>query len=669
MAKNFYLRMAAANLRRDKGMYVPYAISYIIFSAIYFMVVTLMTTDGLKNVPEKDSIKTMFALGMIIMSITTIIFMLYINSFLIKRRKKEFGLYGILGLEKRHISRIIIFENFILSSISLVLGIVSSCVFGNLIFLLLLKTLKVSPDSHFSLNWQPFSITTVLFAIIFVLTTAFNFIQVRTANPIDLLKGEQVGEKKVRFVLLKTLIGTALLVTAYYMANTVKNGGAALNQFFVAVLMVIVATNLLFQAGSQFVLHRLKSRKKFYYKAKNFIAISGLFHRMKQNAAGLANICILSTMVLVTISTCVALYLGQEDIIRYNNPNDLEIIIHDRLSEEKINSINDIIDKEASAKGIMIQDFYRYNRAATSSVFLLNGKILPYNSPEIDRDTPMYELWSQIRGLQVVPLAEYIAVTGDNRELADKEVLLLTDKEDLKLIDMKTLDKDYVIKDTLIDTVFNKGKNTPVTDIFLITADEQNAEKLLENYYQQKWDDASSYKFILNMEGNEKDQLEFTYNLKEKLISAAEGNTITVSSIDLRRQEDYGLFGGLLFLGIFFTIMFLCATVLIIYFKQVSEGYDDRERYEILQKVGMDDREVKKTISRQILLVFFLPLAAAVLHLSAARHMIIKMLESFYLFDTMLSTVCIIGSGVIFAVIYVCVYKFTARAYYRIIKF
>ncbi|WOO37360.1 ABC transporter permease [Anaerocolumna sp. AGMB13020] len=669
MAKNFYLRMAAANLRRDKGMYVPYAISYIIFSAIYFMVVTLMTTDGLKNVPEKDSIKTMFALGMIIMSITTIIFMLYINSFLIKRRKKEFGLYGILGLEKRHISRIIIFENFILSSISLVLGIVSSCVFGNLIFLLLLKTLKVSPDSHFSLNWQPFSITTVLFAIIFVLTTAFNFIQVRTANPIDLLKGEQVGEKKVRFVLLKTLIGTALLVTAYYMANTVKNGGAALNQFFVAVLMVIVATNLLFQAGSQFVLHRLKSRKKFYYKAKNFIAISGLFHRMKQNAAGLANICILSTMVLVTISTCVALYLGQEDIIRYNNPNDLEIIIHDRLSEEKINSINDIIDKEASAKGIMIQDFYRYNRAATSSVFLLNGKILPYNSPEIDRDTPMYELWSQIRGLQVVPLAEYIAVTGDNRELADKEVLLLTDKEDLKLIDMKTLDKDYVIKDTLIDTVFNKGKNTPVTDIFLITADEQNAEKLLENYYQQKWDDASSYKFILNMEGNEKDQLEFTYNLKEKLISAAEGNTITVSSIDLRRQEDYGLFGGLLFLGIFFTIMFLCATVLIIYFKQVSEGYDDRERYEILQKVGMDDREVKKTISRQILLVFFLPLAAAVLHLSAARHMIIKMLESFYLFDTMLSTVCIIGSGVIFAVIYVCVYKFTARTYYRIIKF
>ncbi len=668
MAKNFYLRMAAANLRRDKGMYVPYAVSYIIFSAIYFMVVTLMTTDGLKNVPEKDSIKSMFALGMIVMNITTVIFMLYINSFLIKRRKKEFGLYGILGLEKRHVSRIIIFENFILSFISLVLGIISSCVFGNLVFLLLLNTLKVSPDSHFSLTWHPFVITTALFAVIFVLTTAFNFIQVRTANPIDLLKGGQVGEKKVRFVLLKTMIGTALLIAAYYMANTVKNGGAALNQFFVAVIMVIVATNLLFQAGSQFVLKRLKNRKKFYYKANNFIAISGLFHRMKQNAAGLANICILSTMVLVTISTCVALYLGQEDMLKYNNPNDLEIMVHDQLSEEKINSINDIIEKEASEKGIKIRDLYKYYRA-TSSVFLLNGRILPYNSPEIDRNIPMYELWSHIRGLQVVPLAEYIAVTGDNRELADNEVLLVTDKENLEVIDTKTFGKDYVIKDTLSDTVFNIGKNTPVTDIFLVTADEQSAEKLLENIYQQNWDDTKSYKFVLNMEGNEKDLLDFTYSLKEKIVSAAEDKTISISSIDLRRQEDYSLFGGLLFLGIFFTIMFLCATVLIIYFKQVSEGYDDRERYEILQKVGMDDKEVKKTISRQILLVFFLPLAAAVLHLSAARHMILKMLESFYLFDTMLSTVCIIGSGVIFAVIYVCVYKFTARTYYRIIKF
>ena len=668
MAKNFYLRMAAANLRRDKGMYVPYAISYIIFSAIYFMVIALMTTDGLKNVPANDSIKSMFAFGMIIMNITTVIFMLYINSFLIKRRKKEFGLYGILGLEKRHVSRIIIFENFILSFISLVLGIISSCVFGNLMFLLLLNALKVSPDSHFSLTWHPFVITTALFAVIFVLTTAFNFIQVRIANPIDLLKGEQIGEKRVRFILIKTIIGTVLLIAAYYMANTVKNGGAALNQFFIAVIMVILATNLLFQAGSQFVLKWLKSRKKFYYKANNFIAISGLFHRMKQNAAGLANICILSTMVLVTISTCVALYLGQEDMLKYNNPNDLEIIVFDQLSEDEISSIDNTIEKEASEKAIEIRDFYKYY-GSTSSVFLFNGKILPYNSPEIDRDIPMYELWSHIRGLQVVPLTDYIAVTGDKRELADNEVLLVTDKESLKVIDQKTLGKDFVIKDSLSNTVFNIGKNTPVTDIFLITSDEKNAEKLIEQMFQEKQEEALKYKVILNMEGKEKDLVEFTNSVKEKILSEKEEKSISISSIDLRRQEDYGLFGGLLFLGIFFTIMFLCATVLIIYFKQVSEGYDDRERYEILQKVGMDDKEVRKTISRQILLVFFLPLAAAVLHLSAARHMILKMLESFYLFDTMLSTVCIIGSGVIFAVIYICVYRFTARTYYRIIKF
>lgn len=674
MAKSFYLRMAANNLKRDKQMYVPFAISYIIFAAIYFIVITLMTTDGLKNVPSGGSLQELFAFGMIIMSLMAVIFLVYINSFLIKRRKKEFGLYGILGLEKRHVGRIIFNENLILSTLSLVLGIISGCVFGNLMFLLLLNTLKVSPDSRFSLPWQAFVYTAVLFAIVFFINTGFNFIQVRLANPIDLLKGEHIGEKKVRFIFLKSVAGSILLGAAYYMANTVTSGVAALSKFFLAVLMVIAATYLLFQAGSQFVLRILKRNKNFYYKAKNFIAVSGMFQRMKQNAAGLATICILSTMVLVTISTCGALYLGQEDILHELNPNDIAVTVMGKADDNQVSRITEAVKEEAKKDSAKIENMYWYS-SYSSSLFLIDGKLYPYGSKEISDRVSNVDLYGYIKSVEIIPLSDYIAVTGDKKTLSPNEVLLLTDAGTAKEIGVTKLGDDFAIKETITDSKALNGKNGRVKGIFIVTADEKSGEALIQKWLAESTENAFTDKLIMNLKGDESKLLDFSRKIKTSVAGIAAENakgaetSIRVESIYLNRLEGYGVYGGLLFLGIFFTIMFLSATVLIIYFKQVSEGYDDRDRYVILQKVGMDDLEVKRTINRQILMVFFLPLLAAMLHIVAARHMIIKLLEAFSLTNVTLTTYCILVCSIVFTLIYVIVYKLTAKVYYKIIKF
>lgn len=674
MAKSFYLRMAATNLKRDKRMYVPYAISYIIFAAIYFMVITLMTTDGLKNVPSGGTLQALFTFGMIVMSLLTVIFLVYINSFLIKRRKKEFGLYGILGLEKRHVGRIIFDENLILSILSLVFGLISGCVFGNLIFLLLLHTLKVSPDSRFSIPWQAFVFTVVLFAVVFLINTAFNFIQVRLANPIDLLKGEHMGEKKVRFILIKTIAGVILLITAYYMANTVTSGVAAISKFFLAVLLVIAATYLLFQAGSQFVLKRLKARKKFYYKANNFIAVSGMFQRMKQNAAGLATICILSTMVLVTVSTCGALYLGQEDMIHSLNPNDIKVTLQEFLSQEQVNEVTDKIKEEAKKNSVAIEDMYSYH-SFSSMVFLINGKLLTYGSKELDKGGSGIDIYGFNQNIQILPLSDYTAVTGDKKTLKENEVILLADDKTAKKLQGNKLGDDFTVKDIITDSKFLQGKNAKVDDIFIVTAEEKSGTKLIGQMFSNPVDNVYASRFIVNMEGKEDKLLDFCQTTKAAIAQFAAGNSkgdaysTSIQSIYINRLDGYSIYGGLLFLGIFFTIMFVAATVLIIYFKQVSEGYDDRGRYVILQKVGMEDTEVKKTINRQILLVFFLPLAAAILHVMAAKHMILKMLEAFSLTNVSLTTWCILISCMVFTIIYIIVFRLTAKIYYKIIKF
>lgn len=662
LGKNFFLKLAVTNIGRDKKMYLPFAFASTAFVSIYFMVVTIMYSKGIADVPAGDSLQMLFGIGMVVMNILTVLFMLYINSFIIKRRKKEFGLYGILGLEKRHVGWVILLENLMISISSIILGIITGCIFGKLIFLLIFYSLKVSANSRFILPWQAFAYTGLLFSIIFVLTSLFNLLQVQLANPVDLLKGDHMGEKKVRFILLKTLIGLVLLGWAYYTALTVNHALTALTQFLQAVVAVIFASYLLFEAGSLFLLSFLKGRKKIFYKSGNFIAIAGLFHRMKQNAAGLASICILSTMVMVTVSTCTALYLGQEGMLKFRNPNDIEMTLSDKTTETQTSDLSSIISSAAGKYNVEIQDEYYYSYLS-DTVILKDSEFSPVPLDDFEYMT----LADYIQDICFITLEDYNKIMGTNDSLGEKEVLLLADKSFSKRYNQNNLAKDYQIKSIITDSRLTKGKNTKNDwAVYVVVNNRETAENILKTIDPGLTEITFEKKYVINGEGSDKDEKLFHHgviNESKKLDFVKQ-----VSSIVENREMGYGIYGGLLFLGIFFTTLFLVATVLIIYFKQISEGYDDKERFIILQKVGMDDREVKRTINKQILIVFFLPLVGALMHVTAARHMIIKLLEVFYLYDVSLTTWCIVATCLVFAIVYTLVFRVTARNYYKIVK-
>lgn len=656
MDKNFYLRLAVNNLKRNYRKTIPYFIAASVMISVYFMVILILYTDGMKNVPEHQAVREMFGVGRTVLSVFIAFFMLYINSFLVKQRKKELGLYGILGLEKRHVGRLMMLESAIMNGSAVILGIAAGCVFGWLIFMLLMKSMQVSTDSYYSIPPQAFIYTIIYFCAVFFVISLINMMQVRVSNPIDLLKSDHQGEKKSRFLIPLTILGLLGLGYSYYSALTVKNPIAALNEFLIAVILVIASTYALFTSGSIFLLRFLKRKKKFYYKTENFISIAGMLHRMKQNAAGLASICILSTMVLVTVSTCVALFLGQEDILKVQYRNDITIETADNTAQDQLDKLNQLIQETAEESNIEIQNEYQYY----SKDFMTVNEDGKLTVPDSHLDYFQRENLG-IVFVSLIRLSDFNKICGIQNELEKNQIILLSNVDyDIKEITLSA-GKSYEIVSSIKDTAFTKGKNSTASDtVFLVTGDEESFEKIVQV------DSRSSYKTILDISGTNENGYQFSKQLQDEYKKAADVSSF--SSIYVNRLTNFSAFGGLLFMGAFFTILFLCATVLIIYFKQISEGYEDKDRFEMLQKVGMDETEVKKTINKQILLVFFLPLIGALLHLGMASHMIIKMLGIFMLYNDKLTAMCLAGSSVIFILVYVLVYRMTARTYFRIAK-
>lgn len=632
------------------------------------MVITIMTSKGMRNIPEGESLQSMFLFGMVIMTFLIIIFMLYINSFLIKRRKREFGLYGILGLEKRHVAKVIVLENVIISFLSGIFGILSGCVVGKLIFMLIYYSIHVSTDSGYRLSFVAFLMTGVLNLVLFLMTSIFNLFQVSLANPIDLLKASNMSEKRVRFIKLKTFTGLCLLIWAYYTAIIVTNPITALNKFFVAVMAVIIATYLLFEAGSLFLLTFLKSKKGFYYKTNNFISISGMLHRMKQNAAGLASICILSTMVLVTVSTSTALYVGQEDILKELNPSDISISIYDNPNLEKINEVEKLVQDTALLYGVELSELYSYTRYE-NFVYTKDNKITVMDKTMFQSIKELEESEAYIYNAEIITQEEYNKIQDEDIELKDQEILLIANHNKLILGEELSQTLGFVIKDIISENKLLQKKNVEMDSVIYMVVKDELSAITLYSYIAQVTDDMPISKkgVVLANVSKEGDDIEaFSAELIEKGIELDKVQGVNVIYAD--RTEGYGVYGGLLFLGIFFAIQFLSATVLIIYFKQISEGYEDHSRFMIMQNVGMDEREVKKTVNKQILLVFFLPLATALVHITFARSIIVKLLGIFNLYNTDLTTWCMIITSLVFTVCYIIFYQQTARVYYKLVK-
>lgn len=684
MAKGMYFKLAKGNLLRNKRMYLPFFIATVLISGMFFIIFNLVFSESISNMSYGGTTRFMLLIGLVVMSLFTVGYMLYINSFLIKRRKNEFGLYGILGLEKRHVVRIIRTEGRILNYSALLGGLISGIVFGRLIFMLLMALMDVAKGSVYSLSPWAFAATIFMFLVIFWCMSIYNAAQVRLANPITLMSGEGKAEKPVRGVIPTAIAGFIIMAGGYAMAILSRQPAVALGLFWPAVILVIIGTWLLFIGGTAFVLRCLKRNKRFYYKPRNFIAVSGLIYRLKQNAAGLANICILSTMVLVTMACCTALFFGGDSVVKRQNPNDIQVVMtfdEPLFACPNQEAVIQAVEDRAKETSVVIEQMYTYRSLHEHMLIYDNGDF-GFRSADGRLQSGMDELRNRLYAVRILPAADYQALTGDRVELGQNETLILCCDDIGARTSFTANGSEYAVLGTVTDSLFTTGKNSDFAKtIFFVVRDEEAAYRLKADINphvpeQGEYVTAEEYMvfaFVINAGGDSQDLLTFSEELPRKMYLAmdypdTETSGYNSASIFQSAEDSNSTYGGLMFLGAFFTILFIINTVLIIYFKQVSEGFDDRERFHIMQQVGMSDSEVKHTINRQVLIVFFLPLVTALVHIAAASNMLIKMLMAFQLYDVSVTMSCIGITALLFTLVYIVVYRLTAKTYYKIVK-
>ena len=637
-----YEKLAVTNLKNNRKTYVPYIFTGVLTVMMFYIIDALSRGKGI----TQDTLKIclQYATGVIV--VFAVIFLFYTNSFLIKRRKKEIGVYNILGMGKRHIARMMAVETILTAGISILGGLVFGIIFGKLMYLLLLKILHNSVDMQFSVNGTAIVQTVILFAGIFLLTYLYNILQIRLVNPVELLHGGNQGEKEPKSRWLLVIIGVAALGNGYRIALTTEAPLEALLKFFIAVICVIIGTYALFIAGSIVVLKMLRKNKAYYYNPKHFTSVSGMIYRMKQNGAGLANICVLSTMVLVMVSTTVSLYAGMEDILDSRFPRDVSIVCKQAdVDHEEI--IERLLKEQCEKAGVKITDrvWYRYG---SMNAVLKGDKLENVNQYYPDNHFYYVEMMTQ---------DEYNRIEKRNVSLEEQEILTYTTNGKCGKKQINIAGQNYLVKKELPEMTSQPKSTAEIyKTLYIVFANAEQIERIEPFSYADKFN-------LKGDDGKQKEALEQIQNeFYEKIPDGM------MESRMLSRSSFYELYGGLFFIGIYLGSMFIMATVLIIYYKQISEGYDDRERYQIMQKVGMSKKEVKRSIRSQVLSVFFLPLVVAVIHVAVAFKVMTKILGVLNLTNVSLFAVCTIITIAVFAVFYIIVYSITAKEYYRIVN-
>ena len=537
-------------------------------------------------------------------------------------------------------------ETILTAGISILGGLVFGIIFGKLMYLLLLKILHNSVDMQFSVNGTAIVQTVILFAGIFLLTYLYNILQIQLVNPVELLHGGNQGEKEPKSRWLLVIVGVVALGNGYWIALTTEAPLEALLKFFVAVVCVIIGTYALFIAGSIVVLKILRKNKAYYYNPKHFTSVSGMIYRMKQNGAGLANICVLSTMVLVMVSTTVSLYAGMEDILDSRFPRDVSIVCNeaDTNNEE---TLQRLIKEQCEKAGVKITDRVRYRYGSMNAV--LKGN----NLEKVEQYYPDNHFYY----VEMITQEEYNRIEKQNVSLKEQEILTYTTNGKCGKKQINIAGQNYQVKKELSEmTSQPKSTAEMYKTLYIVFANAEQIERIESFSYADKFN-------LKGDDGKQKEALEQIQNeFYEKFPDG------TMESRMLSRSSFYELYGGLFFIGIYLGSMFIMATVLIIYYKQISEGYDDRERYQIMQKVGMSKKEVKRSIRSQVLSVFFLPLVVAVIHVAVSFKVMTKILGVLNLTNVSLFAVCTIITIAVFAVFYIIVYSITAKEYYRIVN-
>ena len=660
MNNRFFPKLAASNIKKNGKAYIPYILSCVMTVAMFYIVKSLSYNPGLKNMVGSSTMMTMMSMCSVMIALFAIIFLFYTNSFLVKRRKKEFGVFNILGMEKSHIAKTMAWENFYVTLISIAGGLVIGIALDKAMFLLIAQVLNEEISLGFFISDKAIISTVVMFCIIFLLILLNSIMQIQTANPIELLTAGNAGEREPKTKWILTILGLLSLGTGYYIALAIKNPITALVYFFFAVILVIIGTYMLFTAGSIALLKILRKNKKYYYKTKHFTSISGMIYRMKQNAVGLANICILSTAVLVMVSSTSSLMLGMQDVIATRYPDDF-IVFSNETSEERAYESFDAIRELQEEQNLNVTSEREYR-------YLVFPAFINGDTFEVTRDANFSSL-GNLNNLIFVSLSDYNRVMGTDKTLAEDEILVYSDRLQFNYPTLKIFDREYSVKEK-IDEFIGNGLIVAVAanTQFIVLPDGTDIDELYALQKEALSDGASEiqYYYGFNSDADEETQRAFYRTLLEDYVG--HGYEGTIESKADSRSEFVGLYGGFFFIGIFLGILFIMATVLIIYYKQISEGYDDKQRYEIMQKVGMTHQEIKNSIHSQVLTVFFLPLIVAGIHIAVAFPIITKLLALLNLLNVQLFLTCTVVCYVVFAVMYLLIYLLTARTYYKIVS-
>ena len=662
MSKTFYFRLAFDNLKKNAKMYIPFVLSCILTIMMYYMVSSLSMNPNMMNMIGGDVMQQILSLGIYVITVFAVIFLFYTNSFLIKRRKREFGLFNILGMEKKHLSIVIALESMIVFLVSMVLGIGIGILLDKAFYLLIAKMLNASIALGFYISYQSIVNSIILFLIIFVLMYLFSLIQINLSNPIELLHGDQHGEKEPKTKWLLALIGLICLGTGYYMSVSIQDPVTAFAFFMVAVILVVIGTYMLFTAGSIVILKLLRKNKRYYYKTNHFISVSNMIYRMKQNAVGLGNICILSTMVLVMLSTTISLWVGMNDIIETRFPRDITVSINSVDSNQALYTIDDM-NYAIEQAGIQTEDELVYR---TLSVSAFNQG----NTYTFGNENMSFQDISNVVVLYFITLDDYNRTEGTNVSLAPDEVLVFPSG---KQFDHKTIDiasNTFKVKGILDSIKADSNYSANLQNSMFVVVDSMDTLFMIDDLQKQAYGDNASYihtSYDFNLSKSEEMSVK---EATDALIANYPGDTsyMMVDTQEGNYEDLLSLYASFLFIGIFLSFLFIMATVLIMYYKQITEGYEDKKRFEIMQKVGLNKREVKKTINSQVLTVFFLPLVVAAIHIVFAFPMIEKMLRLLYLDNTNLYIMTTVICFIVFALVYVLIYFLTSKVYYGIVR-
>ena len=638
MGKGFYWKLAAGNIQKNRKIYFPYLLASIVTIAMFYMIFSLAQNPDLIQMRGGGVIQATLMLGVGVTGIFAAIFLFYTNSFLMKRRKREFGLFNILGMGKRHLGYVIACETIYILLISLSVGLAIGMLMDKLMFLILLRIFDENVKMGFFIQGSVLLFTAIFFSFIFLLIFINSLRQIRLTNPIELLHSDQKGEKEPKSKWILTLIGCLTLAWGYYIALTTINPLQALTLFFAAVILVIIGTYCLFTAGSITFLKLMRKNKRFYYQPKHFISVSGMMYRMKQNAVGLGNICILSTMVLVMISSTMSLYLGGQDMIQKRYPHPLGVYALQDPSEEM------------AALGLN-EDAVSYPYLEYTVYSKDNALLTGVNTGE----------YTTLRTFFALTVEDYNRISGNHYVLKDHEILAMNGSEGT----VRLAGEEYRIVGQIAEFPYIGDIYAGMVESYIaVVPDWQTLQKLEADNKKAYGANASEIQYYYGINA------EFSEETENEILNKI-GQIPSVIKVESRFdgvKSFNSIYGGLFFIGIFLGVLFVMATILIIYYKQISEGYEDRTRFEIMQKVGMSHKEVKKAIHSQVLMVFFLPLITAGVHLSFAFPLITRLLKLFSMHNIVLFGMCMLGCFLVFAVFYTIVYSLTAKTYYKIVQ-